>query len=429
MDVMDKTHDSNLKSWIEVDEKSDFPIQNIPFGIYSPKGGGDLHVATAIGNYVLDLAYLDEAGYFQNTEVEGTEIFHEPTLNAFMSLGRKAWKDTRNVISHLLNKDTEKLRDNKELRELVLVPMEDAEMEFPVDIGDYTDFYSSKEHASNVGTIFRGPENALMPNWLHLPIAYHGRASSIILDGGNVVRPKGQTKLPSAENPSFGDSKRMDFELEMGLFIGTGNSLGERISVKDAEEHIFGMALVNDWSARDIQAWEYQPLGPFLAKNLATTISPWIITLEALEPFRCSGPKQEPEPLEYLRNEKDSTFDINLEIHLKSEKMDEYELISSSNYNYLYWDMNQQIVHHTTTGCNLRTGDMLASGTISGPEKNSRGSMLELTWGWSEPLKLSNGEERLALEDGDTVMLKGWCQGDNYRIGFGKCTGKLLPSV
>ena len=425
---MDKTHDSNLKSWIEVDEKSDFPIQNIPFGVYSPKGGGDLHVATAIGNYVLDLAYLDEAGYFQNTEVEGTEIFHEPTLNAFMSLGRKAWKDTRNVISHLLSKDTEKLRDNKELRELALVPMEDAEMEFPIDIGDYTDFYSSKEHASNVGTIFRGPENALMPNWLHLPIAYHGRASSVILDGGEVVRPKGQTKLPTADSPSFGDSKRMDFELEMGLFVGTGNSLGERISVEDAENHIFGMALVNDWSARDIQAWEYQPLGPFLAKNLATTISPWIITLEALEPFRCSGPKQDPEPLEYLRNEKDSTFDINLEIHLKTEKMSEYDLISSSNYNYLYWDMNQQITHHTTTGCNLRTGDMLASGTISGPEKDSRGSMLELTWGWSEPIKLSSGEERIALEDGDTVLLKGWCQGKGYRIGFGSCMGKLLPS-
>ena len=425
---MDKTHDSNLKSWIEVDEKSDFPIQNIPFGVYSPKGGGDLHVATAIGNYVLDLAYLDEAGYFQNTEVEGTEIFHEPTLNAFMSLGRKAWKDTRNVISHLLSKDTEKLRDNKELRELALVPMEDAEMEFPIDIGDYTDFYSSKEHASNVGTIFRGPENALMPNWLHLPIAYHGRASSVILDGGDIVRPKGQTNPPNAAKPSFGDSKRMDFELEMGLFIGTGNSLGERISVEEAEEHIFGMALVNDWSARDIQAWEYQPLGPFLAKNLATTISPWIITLEALEPFRCSGPKQDPEPLEYLRNEKDSTFDINLEIHLKTEKMSEYDLISSSNYTYLYWDMNQQITHHTTTGCNLRTGDMLASGTISGPEKDSRGSMLELTWGWSEPIKLSSGEERIALEDGDTVLLKGWCQGKGYRIGFGSCKGKLLPS-
>ena len=425
---MDETHDSKLRSWVDVTEDSDFPIQNIPFGVYSPKGGGDLHVATAIGNYILDLAYLDEAGYFQNTEVEGTEIFHEPTLNAFMSLGRKAWKDTRKVISHLLSKDIEKLRDNKELRELALIPMENAEMEFPVDIGDYTDFYSSKEHASNVGTIFRGPENALMPNWLHLPIAYHGRASSVILDGGDVIRPKGQTKAPDTAAPSFGDSKRMDFELEMGLFIGPGNGLGEPISVIDAEEHIFGMALVNDWSARDIQAWEYQPLGPFLAKNLATTISPWIITLEALEPFRCSGPKQEPEPLEYLKNSKDSTFDINLEIHLKTNKMDNYDLISSSNYNYLYWDMNQQVAHHTTTGCNLRTGDMLASGTISGPEKNSRGSMLELTWGWSEPIKLSNGEERIALEDGDTILLKGWCQGEGYRIGFGSCTGKLLPS-
>ena len=425
---MDETHDSKLRSWVDVTEDSDFPIQNIPFGVYSPKGGGDLHVATAIGNYILDLAYLDEAGYFQNTEVEGTEIFHEPTLNAFMSLGRKAWKDTRKVISHLLSKDIEKLRDNKELRELALIPMENAEMEFPVDIGDYTDFYSSKEHASNVGTIFRGPENALMPNWLHLPIAYHGRASSVILDGGDVIRPKGQTKAPDAATPSFGDSKRMDFELEMGLFIGPGNGLGEPNSVIDAEEHIFGMALVNDLAARDIQAWEYQPLGPFLAKNLATTISPWIITLEALEPFRCSGPKQEPEPLEYLKNNNDSTFDINLEIHLKTNKMDNYDLISSSNYNYLYWDMNQQVAHHTTTGCNLRTGDMLASGTISGPEKNSRGSMLELTWGWSEPIKLSNGEERIALEDGDTILLKGWCQGEGYRIGFGSCTGKLLPS-
>ena len=426
---MDETHDSKLKSWVNVDENSDFPIQNIPFGIYSPKGGGDLHVATAIGNYVLDLAYLDEAGYFEGTEIEGTEVFHEPTLNAFMSLGRKAWKDTRKVISRILSESNNTLRDNKDLKDLALISMENAEMEFPIDIGDYTDFYSSKEHASNVGTIFRGPENALMPNWLHLPIAYHGRASSVILDGRNIVRPKGQTKAPDAASPSFGVSKRMDFELEMGLFIGSGNSLGEPVSVSDAEEHIFGMALVNDWSARDIQAWEYQPLGPFLAKNLATTISPWIITLEALEPFRCSGPKQDPEPLEYLKNDNDSTFDINLEIHLKTENMNKYELISSSNYNYLYWDMAQQVAHPTTTGCNLRTGDMLASGTISGPEKNSRGSMLELTWGWSEPVKLSNGEERIALEDGDTVLLKGWCQGKGYRIGFGNCTGKLLPSA
>ena len=426
---MDETHDSKLKSWVNVDENSDFPIQNIPFGIYSPKGGGDLHVATAIGDYVLDLAYLDEAGYFEGTEIEGTEVFHEPTLNAFMSLGRKAWKDTRKVISRILSESNNTLRDNKDLKDLALISMENAEMEFPIDIGDYTDFYSSKEHASNVGTIFRGPENALMPNWLHLPIAYHGRASSVILDGRNIVRPKGQTKAPDAASPSFGVSKRMDFELEMGLFIGSGNSLGEPVSVNDAEEHIFGMALVNDWSARDIQAWEYQPLGPFLAKNLATTISPWIITLEALEPFRCSGPKQDPEPLEYLKNDNDSTFDINLEIHLKTENMNKYELISSSNYNYLYWDMAQQVAHPTTTGCNLRTGDMLASGTISGPEKNSRGSMLELTWGWSEPIKLSSGEERIALEDGDTVLLKGWCQGKGYRVGFGNCTGKLLPSA
>jgi fumarylacetoacetase len=306
--------------------------------------------------------------------------------------------------------------------------MKDTEMQLPVDIGDYTDFYSSREHASNVGTIFRGPENALMPNWLHLPVGYHGRASSVVLNGTEIVRPKGQSKAPDMPTPFFSDSKRMDFELEMGVLIGTGNDLGEPISVKSAEEHVFGLALVNDWSARDIQAWEYQPLGPFLAKNFATTISPWIITLEALEPFRCSGPKQDPEPLEYLRSGRNNAFDINLGIYLKTEKMDSYDLVSSSNYNYLYWDMKQQIAHHTITGCNLRTGDLLASGTISGPGKDNRGSMLELTWGWSEPIRLSNGEERTALEDGDTVMLKGWCQSKGYRVGFGECIGQLLPS-
>ena len=425
---MDGTHDSKLKSWIETDENSDFPIQNIPFGIYCPKGGGDLHVATAIGDYVLDLACLDDAGLFSGTEIEGTEVFHEPTLNAFMSMGRKAWKDTRKRISELLSEGNSTLQDDKQLCKLALIPMKDTEMQLPVDIGDYTDFYSSREHASNVGTIFRGPENALMPNWLHLPVGYHGRASSVVLNGTDLVRPKGQSKSPDMPAPSFGDSKRMDFELEMGVFIGTGNNLGETVSVDDGEEHIFGLALVNDWSARDIQAWEYQPLGPFLAKNFATTVSPWIITLEALEPFRCSGPKQDPEPLEYLRNNNDSTFDINLGIYLKTEKMNSYDCISTSNYNYLYWDMCQQLAHHTITGCNLRTGDLLASGTISGPEKDNRGSMLELTWGWSEPIKLSNGEERIALEDGDTVMLKGWCQGKGYRVGFGECRGQLLPS-
>ena len=428
MDVMDETHNPKLKSWVEVDENSDFPIQNIPFGVFCPKEGGDIHVATAIGKYVLDLALLDEAGAFSGSEVEGTEVFHEPTLNAFMSMGRKAWKETRTVISKLLNQENGSLRDDNDLRNKVLIPIDDVEMQLPVDIGDYTDFYSSREHASNVGTIFRGPENALMPNWLHLPVGYHGRASSVVLNGTDIVRPKGQSKAPDMSTPSFGDSKRMDFELEMGVFVGTGNNLGDAVSVDNAEEHIFGLALVNDWSARDIQAWEYQPLGPFLAKNFATTVSPWIITLEALEPFRCKGPEQDPRPLEYLINNNDSTFDINLGIYLKTEKMDSYDCVSKSNYNYLYWDMCQQLAHHTVTGCNLRTGDLLASGTISGPEKDNRGSMLELTWGWSETIKLSSGEERLALQDGDTVMLKGWCQGKNYRIGFGDCIGKLLPS-
>ena len=426
---MDETHDSKLRSWVEVDENSDFPIQNIPFGIYRPKGGGDLHVATAIGDYVLDLAHLDDAGLFNGTEVEGTEVFHEPTLNALMSMGRKAWKETRLVISRLLRQEAfdGDLGNNNDLKNMALISMNEVEMKLPVDIGDYTDFYSSKEHATNVGKMLRPDGEPLLPNWLHLPVAYHGRASSVILSGTDIVRPKGQTKTPDAPAPSFGNSKRLDFELEMGVFIGAGNNLGEAVSVNAAEDHVFGLALVNDWSARDIQTWEYQPLGPFLAKNFATSISPWIITLEALEPFRCSGPKQDPKPLEYLRNTKDNTFDINLGIYLKTENMDSDQLISSSNYNYLYWNMSQQIAHHTITGCNLRTGDLLASGTISGPAKDNRGSMLELSWLWTEPIKLSNGDKRKSLEDGDTVTLSGWCQGDGYRIGFGDCTGTILP--
>ena len=429
MDVMDETHDSKLRSWVEVDENSDFPIQNIPFGIYRPKGGGDLHVATAIGDYVLDLAHLDDAGLFNGTEVEGTEVFHEPTLNALMSMSRKAWKETRLVISRLLRQEAfdGDLGNNNDLKNMALISMNEVEMQLPVDIGDYTDFYSSKEHATNVGKMLRPDGEPLLPNWLHLPVAYHGRASSVILSGTDIVRPKGQTKTADALTPSFGNSERLDFELEMGVFIGAGNNLGEAVSVNAAEDHVFGLALVNDWSARDIQTWEYQPLGPFLAKNFATSISPWIITLEALEPFRCSGPKQDPKPREYLRSTKDNTFDINLGIYLKTENMDSDQLISSCNYNYLYWNMSQQIAHHTITGCNLRTGDLLASGTISGPAKDNRGSMLELSWLWTEPIKLSNGDERKSLEDGDTVTLKGWCQGDGYRIGFGDCTGTILP--
>tara|TARA_B100000809_G_C15129142_1_gene527613 strand:+ start:1245 stop:2534 length:1290 start_codon:yes stop_codon:yes gene_type:complete len=427
MDVMNETHDSKLKSWIEVNKDSDFPIQNIPFGVYSPKEGGELHVATAIGDYVIDLAYLDEAGFFINTDIEETEAFHEPTLNAFMSLGQKAWKEARLIISRLLREDNTSFKDNDELKEIALIPMAETRMEMPVDIGDYTDFYSSREHATNVGTMFRGPDAALMPNWLHLPVGYHGRASSVVLSGTDIVRPKGQTKAVDAKEPTFGDSNRMDFELEMGVLIGSGNTLSEPIPVDEAENHVFGFTLVNDWSARDIQTWEYIPLGPFLAKNFATSISPWIITMEALEPFKCKSPKQDPKPFDYLNNKKNCNYDINLEIHLKAENMSESHIISKTNYNYLYWNMAQQIAHHTITGCNLRTGDLLASGTISGPEKDSRGSMLELSWNGKEPISLPNGEKRTFLEDGDIVTLKGWCEGKGYRIGFGECKGSILP--
>ncbi|MEP7145647.1 MAG: fumarylacetoacetase, partial [bacterium] len=297
-----------------------------------------------------------------------------------------------------------------------------------VAIGDYTDFYSSREHATNVGIMFRGKENALMPNWVHMPVAYHGRASSVVLSGTNIIRPKGQTKADDAEMPSFGATKLLDFELEMGFFIGTGNNLGDPIPVAKAAEHIFGMVLVNDWSARDIQKWEYVPLGPFLGKNFATSISPWVVTLEALEPFKTKRSLQEPEPLPYLQSKGDWLFDINLEVKLKSEKMNEPYVISRSNFKYLYWDICQQLAHHSVTGCNMKTGDLLASGTISGQVKESFGSMLELTWRGTEPLKMTGGEERKFLSDGDIVTMTGWCNGDGYKVGFGEVTGKIVPS-
>lgn len=303
-------------------------------------------------------------------------------------------------------------------------------MELPVQIGDYTDFYSSREHATNVGTMFRGKDNALQPNWLHIPVGYHGRSSSVVVSGTDLHRPMGQTKADDADKPSFGPSRLVDFELEMGFFVSGGNDLGSTLCMKDAEEHIWGLALVNDWSARDIQKWEYVPLGPFLAKNFGTSISPWIVTPEALSPFRAEGPKQtDPEVLDYLKPERpDLTYDINLEVLLKGEKMDEPHKICTSNFKYLYWSMAQQLVHHSITGCNMRTGDLLASGTISGPTENSYGSMLELSWRGSKPLKFPNGEERKFLQDGDSVILTGWAQGNGYRVGFGTCEGKVLPA-
>ena len=409
------------KSFILVSPESHFPIQNLPYGIFSyadhaPRGG------VAIGEYVLDLAICEAEGLLSS------DYFDQPTLNSFMAAGRAAWTAVRETLQHLLDENTPTLRDNADLRAKVLISMSDVTMHLPAKIGDYTDFYSSREHATNVGTMFRGKENALMPNWLHLPVAYHGRASSIVVSGTDVVRPKGQTIPGDTKSPIFGPSRLMDFELEMGFFTGPGNDLGEPIPVEKAHEHIFGFVLVNDWSARDIQKWEYVPLGPFLAKNFATSISPWVVTLDALEPFRTSNPPQDPQPLPYLQSEGNRAYDIQLEVHLQSEQMEAAHTISRSNFKYLYWDISQQLAHHTITGCNIQPGDLLASGTISGPTPDSYGSMLELTWRGENPIELPTGETRKFLQDGDRLSLTGWSQGDGYRIGFGEVTSKVLPT-
>ncbi|MDQ0974682.1 fumarylacetoacetase [Neobacillus niacini] len=417
-----------MKSFIHVSEESHFPIQNLPYGVFSTSNQPKPRVGVAIGNYVLDLSILEDKGYFKEIIQVNKKIFNQPSLNPFMELGKEVWTKVRKKLQLLLSEDESKLRDNDELRSEALILRKDVTMHLPIKIGDYTDFYASKEHATNVGIMFRGKENALMPNWTHLPVGYHGRASSVVLSGTNIRRPLGQIKLPD-QSPIFEPCRQLDFELEMGCVIGGGNQLGEPISVEEAENHVFGMVLVNDWSARDIQAWEYQPLGPFLAKNFSTSISPWVVPLEALEPFRVAGPVQEPKPLEYLDQTKQGSFNIELEVYLKSEKMKAPTQICSSNYRYLYWSIAQQIAHHTVGGCNLNPGDLLGSGTISGPEKESRGSLLELTWRGQEPLQLEDGEERKWLEDGDELTMTGFCQGDGYRVGFGEVVGLIQPAL
>jgi fumarylacetoacetase len=417
-----------MRSFIEVSPDSHFPIQNLPYGVFRLRMGGDAVCGIAIGEYVLDLSVLEEKGFFRKTNLGTEKVFNKPSLNSFMSKGRETWKQVRTILQMALSDENPMLRDDNDLRKVAFIPMKDVVMCLPAEIGDYTDFYSSKEHATNVGIMFRGKENALMPNWLHLPVGYHGRSSSIIVSGTDIVRPKGQTKADDAESPSFGPTKLLDFELEMGFFIGKGNTLGNPIAIENAYDHIFGMVLVNDWSARDIQKWEYVPLGPFLAKNFATSISPWIVTMEALEPFRVTGPKQEPEPLEYLRSKGDCAYDINLDVTLRTIKEPKSVNISQSNFKYMYWNICQQLAHHTVNGCNTRPGDMMASGTISGPTKDSYGSMLELTWRGENPLKLPGGEERKFLADGDTLSISGYCQGDGFKVGFGEVSGKILPA-
>lgn len=415
-----------MKSFINVKEDSHFPIQNLPYGIFITENNKNPRAGTAIGDFILDLFMVESKGLL--TCGNKKNVFSKSSLNEFMSLGKKEWHNVREQLQTLLDENNPKLRDDAGLRKECFVERETAEMLMPVEMGDYTDFYSSKDHATNVGIMFRGKENALMPNWLHLPVAYHGRASSVVISGTDIVRPKGQTKADDAPLPSFGPSRLLDFELETGFLIGTGNKLGDPIHVDAAADHIFGMVLVNDWSARDIQKWEYVPLGPFLAKNFATSISPWVVTLEALEPFRTNRNVQEPEPLPYLQSKLNNAYDINLEVGLKTDKMKEPYIISRSNFKNLYWDMCQQLAHHTVTGCNMRTGDLLASGTISGADEDSYGSLLELTWRGEKPIKLPGGDERKFLADGDELIITGWCQGDGFRVGFGEVSGKILPS-
>ena len=416
-----------LRSFVDVSPDSHFPLENLPFGIFRPARGA-ARVGVAIGELVLDLAVLEERGLLGSPELQDRRVFSEGTLNAFMALGRPAWRKTREVLQHLLAADTPDLRDATALREEAFHSQREVTMELPARIGDYTDFYSSYHHSHNVGTMLRGPENALMPNWKWLPVGYHGRASSIVVTGTDVRRPRGQTKPPDAATPAFGPSRGLDYELEMAFFIGPGNALGQPVPIDRAGEHIFGMVLMNDWSARDVQAWEYQPLGPFLAKNFCTSISPWVVTMDALEPFRRPLPPQDPEPLPYLRAGEDFTFDIRLEAHLRTSSMETPHVITRTNFGHLYWSIAQQLAHHTVGGCNLQPGDLLASGTISGPTEDSRGCMLELTWRGANPLTLRNGESRKWLEDGDTLTITGWCQGDGFRVGFGEVSGQVLPA-
>jgi fumarylacetoacetase len=421
------THANNpkLKSWVEVPKGSDFPIQNLPFGIFktrylSPVAG------VAIGNHVLDLVYLHENGFLDGLGLP-PGIFNQRYLNDFMALGKKKSREVRERVSELLRSDHDELKSNIAAREIALIPMNEAQMLIPVRIPNYTDFYSSEEHATNVGTMFRDPKNALLPNWKHLPVGYHGRASSIVVSGTSIHRPKGQIKPLDTELPVFCPTHKLDFELEVAFLTCSETKLGQSISTREAEDHIFGFVLFNDWSARDIQQWEYVPLGPFLGKNFGSTMSPWIVTMDALEPFRVAGPEQHPHVLPYLSYEGSKNFDIRLEVLIQPNHS-EATTVCRSNFKYMYWNVNQQLAHHTVNGCNIQVGDLYASGTISGPSPGSYGSMLELAWNGQKPLTMPDGTERKFIEDGDTVIMKGLAEKNGVRIGFGECKGKILPA-
>ncbi|XP_038623381.1 fumarylacetoacetase [Tachyglossus aculeatus] len=414
-------------AFIPVAPSSDFPIQNLPYGVFSSPDSPRRRIGVAIGNQILDLSVIKDL--FNGPALsKHQDVFEQPTLNSFMGLGTAAWQEARRILQSLLSAGNATLRDNEDLRRRAFVPQASATMHLPATIGDYTDFYSSKQHATNVGLMFRGKDNALMPNWLHLPVGYHGRASSVVVSGTPVRRPVGQTCADEKKPPVFEACKLLDVELEMAFFIGPGNKLGEHIPIHKAHEHIFGMVLMNDWSARDIQKWEYVPLGPFLGKSFATTISPWVVPMEALAPFAVPNPVQDPKPLSYLCHEDPYTFDIKLFVAVKGEGMSQPATICKSNFKHMYWTMKQQLTHHTVNGCNLQPGDLLASGTISGPDPSSFGSLLELSWRGTKAIELGSGQSRKFLQDGDEVILTGHCEGNGYRIGFGQCSGCVVPA-
>ena len=417
-------NDPKRKTWLDIPQDTDFPIQNIPFGVFLTRDDV-ITIGTRIGDYAIDLGALHQLGYFEGIPLTD-DIFLQDTLNDFISDGKKTWRLVRNRIADIFDENNKDLQQNQDHRNTVLFTLDEIEMQMPVQVGDYTDFYSSKEHATNVGTMFRDPDNALLPNWLHIPVGYHGRSSSIIPSGIPVHRPQGQTMPAGSDEPVFGPSKLVDFELEMAFITTDANHLGEPIPVDEAEDYIFGMVLFNDWSARDIQKWEYVPLGPFLAKNFASSISPWIVTMDALEPFRSESPKPEKELLPYLQFSGKKSFNINLEVSIQPEGAEE-TVVSRSNFKHMYWNMSQQLAHHTINGCPVNSGDMMASGTISGPTPDTYGSMLELSWRGEKPVKLNGGKERKFIEDNDTVIMRGHCQDGNYRIGFGEVSTKLLP--
>lgn len=414
-----------MKSFINYPQNSDFSIHNIPFGV-AVFNREYIACCTRIGDLVIDLATLFDYGFFDEIEGLNENVFEAYTLNEFIELGKPVTNAVRLKIQELLLEGSSLFHDEKTIEEC-FYNLDKVQMMMPLHVQNYTDFYSSIEHATNVGKMFRDPENALLPNWKHLPVGYHGRASSIVVSGINFHRPKGQMKPADAEKPTFGASKQLDFELEMAFVLNKNTEIGESISSQEAEDAIFGMVIFNDWSARDIQSWEYVPLGPFLGKNFCSSITPWVVTLEALEPFRTASPKQEPEVLDYLKFEGDKNFDINLEVYLQPENGEE-NLICKSNYKYMYWNMTQQLAHHTINGCNVEVGDLYASGTISGSEPNSFGSMLELTWRGQNPLKLSDGTERKFIEDHDTIIMRGFSEKNGIRVGFGEVRGKVLPA-